>query len=88
LAAARQYLERQLLAAVHEKINADYIKTFYNKISSVFGSLTFTDKRFILREVFDALVINGDGVTIYGIIPIYEDESEKCVTRVPVVLTP
>ncbi len=29
------------------------------------------------REVLDKIVISGDGVTIYGIVPIYEDRSEN-----------
>ncbi|MFC1893558.1 recombinase family protein [Chloroflexota bacterium] len=77
LIATKQDLEKQLQAAANQKINADSIEISCNKISSAFGSLTFTDKRFILREVLDKIVINGDGVTIHGIVPIYEDGSEN-----------
>lgn len=73
LEAAKQDLERQSEAAANHKINAGSIEAFCNKISLVFDSLTFTDKRFILREVIDKIVISGDEVTIYGIVPIYED---------------
>ena len=75
--AAKQDLVRQSQATANQKLNADSIETFCNKISSVFGTLTFTDKRFILREVLDKIVISGDGVTIYGIVPIYEDGNEN-----------
>jgi len=58
-------------------MNADYIKTFCNNISSVFGSLIFAKKRFVLREILEKIVINGDMVTIHGIVPDYEEGSRN-----------
>jgi site-specific DNA recombinase len=75
LVVAKQDLKKQLQATANQKLNTDSIEAFCNKISSVFGSLSFTEKRFILREVLDKIVISGDEVTIYGIVPICEDVS-------------
>jgi len=36
---------------------------------------TKIDKRMILREVIDRIVVNDNEVSIYGIIPMYEEES-------------
>ena len=77
LAVVKQDLERQLQAEASHKINAVSIEAFCNNISSVFDSLTFTDKRFIFQEVIDKIVVSGDGLTVYGIVPIYEDRNEN-----------
>lgn len=76
LTEAKRDLERQLQEAASQQINADYIEKFCDSISSVFGSLTFAEKRFVLREILDKVVIDDKGVTIYGIIPIYEEGTQ------------
>jgi len=43
------------------------------------GNLNFEDKRRILREVVDNIIVNGDGVTIYGIIPVPEEMEDMSV---------
>ncbi len=77
LAAAKQDLGKQLKVAANQKLNTDSIEAFCNRITSAFGSLTFTEKRFILREVLDKIVISNNEVTIYGIVPIYEERNEN-----------
>ena len=77
LAAAKQDLGKQLKVAANQKLNTDSIEAFCSKITSAFGSLTVTEKRFILREVLDKIVISNNEVTIYGIVPIYEDRNEN-----------
>ena len=37
-------------------------------------NLSFGDKRLVLREVVDKIVVKDTEVSIYGIIPKYEDE--------------
>ena len=66
-------LEKQVQEAAKQELNSDYIERFCQDIPSVLNTLSFEDRRFILHEVIDKIVINGDGVTIYGIVPMYDE---------------
>jgi len=71
----KQDLEKQLQEAETHEISADYIERFCKNISAVIDNLSFEDKRAILREVIDKIVVNGSEVSIYGIIPMLEEDS-------------
>jgi len=57
-------------------INADYIERFCNTISLVLDSLTFEEKRSILREVIEKIEVRDDEISIWGIIPMQEKDIE------------
>ncbi len=92
----KQDLEKQLQEAGTQEINADYVERFCRNISAVLDNLNFEDKRQVLREVADKIVIDGSKVSIYGIIPMLEEdsiekqevliESQSCSARCPVAL--
>lgn len=73
----KQDIERQLQEAEKQELNADYIERFCKNISVVLGSLSFEDKRQVLREVIDKIVVNDNEVYIFGIIPILTEESNN-----------
>ncbi len=49
------------------------------KLPTTLANLNFKDKRGILREVADNIIVNGDEVTIYGIIPVPEEMKDMSV---------
>lgn len=71
----KQDLEKQLQEVGIQEIDADYVERFCRNISVVFDNLSFEDKRQVLREVIDKIVLDGSEISIYGIIPILEEES-------------
>jgi len=71
----KQDLEKQLQEAETHEISADHIERFCKNISVVFSNLNFEDKRQVLREVIDKIVVDGREVSIYGIIPMLEEDS-------------
>jgi len=62
-------LESELRKAEAEDLNEEKLYEFCRSLPTVLTGLNFKDKRQILREVIDKIVMNGDLATIYGIIP-------------------
>ena len=67
-------IENQIQELGEQEINAGYIESFCNSVSDVLDNLTFEEKRLILREVVEKVVVRDNEVSIYGIIPL-KDES-------------
>ncbi len=62
-------LEAELRKAKAQELNEEKLFEFCRNLPTVLTSLDFEDKRQILREVVDKIAIDGNEVTIYGIIP-------------------
>lgn len=66
-------LERELNKAEAQELNEEKLYQFCQSLPATLSTLNFEDKRQILREVVDKIVVEADEVTIYGIIPMPED---------------
>ena len=62
-------LERELHKAGSQKLNEEKLYQFCQDLPTTLANLAFEDKKQILQEVVDKIIVNGDEVTIYGIIP-------------------
>jgi hypothetical protein len=69
----------QIQEAKTRELDEDYVKRFCEYISSILDNLSFEDKRLVLREVVDKIVVKNYEVSIYGIIPKYEEKSCESV---------
>ena len=58
-----------------KELDEDHIRGFCNNISSILDNLSFGDKRSVLKEVIYKIVAKDGEISIYGIIPKYENES-------------
>ncbi len=65
----RLRLEVELRQAQAQELNEEKLYEFCQSLPAVLTSLDFEGKRQILREVVDRIAIDGNEVTIYGIIP-------------------
>lgn len=73
----REDLQKQLEESGQHESDIGYIERFCKSISVVLDNLSFDEKRQVLREVIDRVEIDGDQVTIYGVIPFTQEESNK-----------
>lgn len=73
----RQDLEKQLAKDGECELDVNYIERFCKNISVVLDNLGFDEKRQVLREVIDRVVIDSNEVSIYGIIPLIEESSNN-----------
>ena len=64
---------KEIQDAGEQHINVDYIDRFCNSISTVLDNLSFEEKRTILREVIEKILVKDNEVSIYGIIPAQEE---------------
>jgi site-specific DNA recombinase len=62
-------LEKELTKAGAQELNEEKLYQFCQGLPTMLDNLSFEDKRQILREVVDRIVIDGGEVTIHGIIP-------------------
>ena len=69
-------IEKEIQEGGEQHINADYIDRFCNSISRVLDNLSFEEKRMILREVIEKIVVKDNKVSIYGIIPQQEESDD------------
>lgn len=69
-------IEKEIQEAGEQHINTDYIDRFCNSISTVLDNLSFEEKRVILREVIEKILVKDNEVSIYGIIPLQEDSDD------------
>ncbi len=62
-------LEAELRRAQAQELNEEKLYEFCRSLPTVLTGLAFEDKKQILREVVDKIVVDSGEVTIYGIIP-------------------
>jgi len=76
-------LERELRKAEAQELNEDKLDQFCQSLPTTLANLSFEDKRQILREVIDKIVVDGSELTIYGIIPMPEEKAEDMSVALP-----
>lgn len=76
-------LERELRKAGAQELNEEKLYQFCQTLPKTLANLSFEDKKQILREVVDRIVIDGGEVTIYGIIPTPEEKTEDMSIELP-----
>jgi len=69
-------LDTELRKAEAQELNEERLYEFCRNLPNVLTGLNFEDKRQILREVVDKIVVDGGEVTIYGIIPPAPESTE------------
>ena len=68
-------LEADIRKAQAEELNEEKLYQFCRGLPTTLANLNFEDRKQILREVVDKIVVDGNKVTIYGIIPTPEGEA-------------
>jgi len=76
-------LEKELNKAEAQELNEEKLYQFCQSLPTTLANLSFEDKRQILREVIDKIVLDGNEVTIYGIIPLPEEEARDMSVELP-----
>jgi site-specific DNA recombinase len=76
-------LEGELRRAEAQELNEGKLYEFCQNLPTTLANLTFEDKRQILREVVDKVIVDEDKVTIYGIIPMPEDKVDDLSVVLP-----
>jgi site-specific DNA recombinase len=71
---AKLSLETDIRNAQAEELNEEKLYRFCRGLPATLTNLNFEDRKQILREVVDKVVVDGNKVTIYGIIPKPEGE--------------
>jgi site-specific DNA recombinase len=79
----RLNLEKELRKAQAQELNEEKLYQFCQSLPGTLANLSFEDKKQILREVVDRIVVDGNEVTIYGIIPTSEDKDMSIVFQSP-----
>jgi site-specific DNA recombinase len=69
-------LENELRKVEAQELNEEKLYQFCYSLPTTLANLNFEDKRQILRDVVDRIVIDGCEVTIYGIIPVPDEKIE------------
>jgi hypothetical protein len=69
-------LGKELGKAKAQELNEEKLYQFCHSLPTTLANLNFEDKRQILREVVDRIVIDGYEATIYGIIPVPDEKVE------------
>jgi hypothetical protein len=69
-------LEADIRKAQAEELNEEKLYRFCRGLPATLANLNFEDRKQILREVVNKIVVDGSKVTIYGIIPTPEGEAE------------
>jgi chromosome segregation ATPase len=64
----KESLEAELQKAKTQELSEERLNDFCNSLPSVLTSLDYNQRRQILKEVVDKIVIDGETVKIYGII--------------------
>ena len=68
-------LESELRQAQAQELNEQKLFEFCQSLPAVLTGLDFGERRQILREVVDKIVVDSGEVTIYGIIPPPPDDA-------------
>ena len=68
-------LEKELHKAKTQELNEEKLYQFCQSLPATLANLNFEDKRQILREVIDKIVVDGNELTIYGVIPLPEEKA-------------
>ncbi len=76
-------LEGELRRGEVQKLNEGKLYEFCQNLPTTLANLTFEDKRQILREVVDKVIVDEDEVTIHGIIPTPEDKVDDLSVVLP-----
>lgn len=76
-------LKGELRRVEAQELNEEKLCEFCQNLPTTLANLTFEDKRQILREVVDKVIVNEDEVTIYGIIPMPEDKVDDVSVALP-----
>jgi site-specific DNA recombinase len=69
-------LEAEIRKAQAQELNEEKLYRFCQSLPATLADLNFQERKQILREVVDKIVVDGDEVTIYGIIPMPEDKAD------------
>ena len=67
-------LENELRKAEAQGINEEKLYQSCHNLPTTLANLNSEDKRQVLREVVDRIVVDGCEVTIYGIIPVPDEK--------------
>lgn len=70
-------LEKELHKAKVQELNEEKLYQFCQSLPATLANLNFEDNRQILREVIDKIVVDGNELTIYGVIPLPEEKAGK-----------
>ena len=76
-------LKGELRRVEAQELNEEKLCEFCQNLPTTLANLTFEDKRQILREVVDKVIVNEGEVTIYGIIPMAEDKVDDVSVALP-----
>jgi site-specific DNA recombinase len=76
-------LEKELRKAQAQELNEEKLYEFCQNLPMTLTNLSFEDKRQILREVVDRIVVDGNEITIYGIIPMPDDKGKNVSVELP-----
>jgi len=76
-------LEKELHKAKAQELNEEKLYQFCQSLPTTLANLNFEDKRQIFREVIDRIVVDGNEVTIYGIIPLPEEKAKDMSVVLP-----
>lgn len=76
-------LKREIRRSEARELNEEKLHQFCQSLPATLANLSFENKRQILREVVDKIVVDGNDITIYGIIPVPEERSEDVAVALP-----
>jgi len=70
-------LEKELHKTKAQELNEEKLYQFCQSLPATLANLNFDDKRQILKEVIDKIVVDGNELTIYGVIPLPEEKASE-----------
>jgi len=76
-------LGREIRISEAQELNEEKLYQFCQSLPATLANLNFEDKKQILREVVDKVVVDGDEVTIYGVIPMPDENTEDMSVALP-----
>lgn len=76
-------LEKEIRRSEARELNEEKLHQFCQSLPATLANLGFENKRQILREVVDKIVVEGNDITIYGIIPMPEERAEDGAVALP-----
>jgi len=75
--------KEEIRRAKAQELNEEKLYQFCQSLPTTLANLDFEDKRQILREVIDRIVVDGNEVTIYGIIPLPQEKAKDMSVVLP-----
>lgn len=76
-------LKGELRKAKAQELNEEKLYQFCQSLPATLANLNFEDKRQVLRELIEKIVVNGNDITIYGIIPLPEEKAKDMSVVLP-----